>query len=122
MSYKDLKIYQRGYEAARACYRMTEDYPESEKYGITSQIRRAALSIPLNIAEGYAKQESAMEYNRFLMMARGSVNEMQVLIDISYDLKYIGKEQHDKAYDEYEELAKMLNVFTHEVKNRKPKT
>ena len=118
MSYKELKIYQRGYEAAKACYKMTENFPESEIYGVTNQIRRAALSIPLNIAEGYAKQESQAEYKRFLNMAKGSVNEMQVLIDFSYDLGYIGKEKYDKAKKEYEEIGKMLTIFIKEVKKR----
>ena len=115
-SYKELQIYQRGYEAAKACYRMTEEYPESEKYGVTNQMRRAALSIPLNIAEGFAKRESQSEFKRFLMMAIGSANEMQVLIDFSYDLGYIGKEKHDRAIQEYEEISKMLNVLIAKIK------
>ena len=117
-SYKELQIYQRGYEAAKACYRMTEEYPESEKYGVTNQMRRAALSIPLNIAEGFAKKESQSEFKRFLMMATGSANEMQVLIDFSYDLGYIGKEKYNKAKKEYEEIGKMINGFIKTLKEK----
>ena len=107
--YKDLKVYERSYKAALAIYRLTEAFPKEEKYGITNQIRRASVSIPLNIAEGYAKRESQQEFKRFLMMAIGSVNEMSVLVDFAKDLKLITAEQHSKANAEYEEIGKMLN-------------
>ena len=107
--YKDLKIYERSYKAALAIYRLTEQFPNEEKYGITNQIKRASISIPLNIAEGYAKRESQAEFKRFLMMAIGSANEMSVLIDFAKDLNLITTEQHKKANAEYEEIGKMLN-------------
>jgi len=56
--YKDLQVYKRSYKAAIAIYKVTNGFPKEEQYGITNQIRRAAVSIPLNIAEGYAKRES----------------------------------------------------------------
>ena len=74
--YKELKVYKRSYKAAKAIYEMTVGFPNEERYGITNQLRRAALSIPLNIAEGYAKRESQEEFKRFLMMALGSSNEV----------------------------------------------
>ena len=111
MGYKDLKIYEKSYKAALATYRLTKVFPKEEKYGITSQMQRAATSIPLNIAEGYAKRQSQEEFKRFLLMAIGSANEMSVLVDFSYDLGYISKEQHEKASKEYEEIGKMLNSF-----------
>ena len=110
-SYKELKIYERSYKAALAVYRMTEKYPEEEKYGITSQMRRAAVSIALNISEGNAKRESQQEFKRFLMMAMGSANEMSVLVEFSADLGYIDEETYQKARKEYEEIGKMLRVF-----------
>ena len=109
--YRELEIYRRSYQAAKAVYEMTEGYPKSEQYGITDQLRRASLSVPLNIAEGYGKKESQSEFKRFLKMAIGSANEMQVLIDFSKDMRFIGTEQHQKALREYEEICKMLNVF-----------
>ena len=107
--YKDLKVYERSYKAALAIYRVTEDFPKEEQYGLTSQIRRAAVSIPLNIAEGYAKRESQVEFKRFLLMAIGSANEMSVLIDFAKDLKMLTVEAYKKANAEYEEIGKMLN-------------
>ena len=111
MGYKDLKIYEKSYKAALAVYKLTKVFPQEEKYGIISQMQRAATSIPLNIAEGYAKRQSQEEFKRFLLMAVGSANEMSVLTDFSYDLGYISKEQYEKASREYEEIGKMLSSF-----------
>ena len=109
--YKSLQIYERSYKAAKSIYRLSESFPETERYAITSQIQRAALSIPLNIAEGYAKRESQAEFKRFLMMAIGSSNEVSVLLDFVKDLGYIDAEKHSKASREYEEISRMLSKF-----------
>ena len=95
--YKGLKVYQRSYRAAKAVYEMTEGFPAEERYGITNQLRRASLSIPLNIAEGYAKRESQEEFKRYLKIAIGSSNEMPVLTDFSKDVGHISEETHRKA-------------------------
>ena len=116
--YKELKVYQRSYKAAKAIYEMTVNFPQEERYGITNQLKRASLSIPLNIAEGYAKRESQEEFKRFLMMALGSSNEVLVLIDFSKDVGYISEEIHNKAFAEYEEIASMLNSFIQSIKAR----
>ena len=116
--YKDLKVYERSYKAALAIYRLTENFPKEEKYGITSQIKRASISIPLNIAEGYAKKESQQEFKRFLMMAIGSANEMSVLIDFAKDLNLINAEQHRKANAEYDEIGKMLSGMIKAIKSK----
>ena len=115
--YERLQVYQRGYAAAKSVYRMTDSYPKEERYGITDQMRRAAVSVALNIAEGYAKKDSQLEFKRFLEMAKGSAYEMSVLIDLSRDLGYINEEKHDKASKEYEEISKMLNILIKRVKS-----
>ena len=107
--YKDLKVYERSYKAALAIYRMTEKFPKEERYGLISQIQRAAVSIPLNIAEGYAKRESQAEFKRFLLMTIGSANEVSVLIDFAKDLKMLTVEAYEKARAEYQEIGKLLN-------------
>ena len=119
-AYKELKIYERSYKAALAIYRMTERFPENEKYGITSQMRRAAVSIALNISEGNAKRESQQEFRRFLMMAMGSANEMSVLIEFSKDLGYIEEEMYAKAKNEYDEIGKMIRVFIKRMESQPP--
>ena len=111
MGYRQLQVYERSYKAALAVYRMTKRFPEREKYGMTSQMQRAGISVALNIAEGYAKKSSQEEFKRFLLMALGSANEMSVLIDFSKDLGYITEEEYKKASREYGEIGKMLNKF-----------
>ena len=108
MNYKDLKVYQRSYKMAIEIYREVRSFPKEEIFGITSQIKRASTSIPLNIAEGFAKNESENEFKRFLLMAIGSCDEMRVLIDMSKDLGYISEEKHGAYEKEYEETGKML--------------
>ena len=109
--YENLQVYERSYKAGLAVYRMTKTYPKEERYGLVDQMRRASVSIPLNIAEGYAKRESQSEFKRYLMMAIGSCDEMSVLIEYSKDLQYISKEQYEKASREYDEVGRMLNAF-----------
>ena len=110
-SYRDLKVYERSYQAAIEMYRTVGKFPIDELYGLTSQIKRAATSIPLNIAEGYGKRENPNEFRRFLLMALGSCNEMRVLLDLSYDLNFIDETIHKKFSIEYDEIGKMLNVL-----------
>ena len=108
-SYKDLEVYRRSYKASIVMYRIVETFPSEELFGLTSQIKRAATSIPLNIAEGFGKHGTDSEFKRFLKMALGSANEMMVLIDMSKDLGFISSEVQKRMYGEYEEIAKMLS-------------
>ena len=116
--YKELQIYQRSYAAVKAVYAMTERFPARERYGVTDQLRRASLSIPLNIAEGYGKKDSQSELNRYLRIALGSANEVMVLLDFSKDIGYIPEEKHQKAYVEYEEICKMMSAFVQRTKSK----
>ena len=107
-SYKDLIVYQKSYEMTIKVYEMTRGYPREEIYALTSQLKRAAYSIPLNIAEGYGKKGSAMEFKRFLQMAKGSASEMEVLLDLSRDLGFIETEKHEEMHRGYEEINRIL--------------
>ena len=110
--YKGLKVYEKSYKAAKAIYlKIASKFPEEEKYGLKSQIQRAATSIPLNIAEGYGKGDTKKEMLRFMYMARGSIQEVMVLLDFAKDFGYITKEEQEKAISEYEEIGKMLTGF-----------
>ncbi|NEP47652.1 MAG: four helix bundle protein [Moorea sp. SIO3C2] len=80
--FKDLKIWQKGMEIAEKCYFLTTLFPKDELYGMVQQIRRAAASIPANIAEGYGRR-STPEYIRFLNIAQGSINELETHIILS---------------------------------------
>ena len=100
---------------------MTADFPKEERYGITDQMRRASVSIALNVAEGYARRESQEELKRFLRMAVGSAAEMQVLIDFARELGYIREERYKETKEAYETIGKMLNAFIRKLKESRSK-
>jgi len=90
-SFKDLIVWQKAYKLTLEIYKVTGKFPNCEQYGLTSQIRRAAVSIPSNIAEGYSRGHKA-EYKQFLSVAYGSLAELQTQIILAKDLKYIIEE------------------------------
>lgn len=89
-SYEDLEVYQEGYQLVLEVYRLAEIFPERERFGITSQLKRAAISVPLNIAEGYGRKAREAEFKHFLRNSLGSTNEVIVLLKLVKDLE-IGK-------------------------------
>ena len=107
-NYEDLAVYQKSYGLALKVYELSKKMPKEETYGMINQIRRAAVSIPLNIAEGYGKRESVAEFHRYLMMAKGSCDEMKVLTDFCKDLQYINQEAYECLKPAYDEVGKML--------------
>ena len=107
-SYKDLEVYQTSYSLALKIHQLTKEFPKHELYELGSQIRRASISIPLNIAEGYGKKSSLKDFKRFLSMALGSSNEILVLLDFIKDLGYIDKSNHIGFVSEYNVLGKRL--------------
>ncbi len=86
-SYRDLDIYQKSMDFVVDVYRLTNSFPREELYGITSQIRRSAVSIPSNIAEGHSRS-STVDYIRFLYIANGSLSELETQLEISHRLAY----------------------------------
>ena len=114
--HKKLSVYEKSYKAVLFMYDITTEFPVEERYGLTNQIRRAAASIPLNIAEGYAKRESQAEFKRYLMMAMGSSVEMGVLLDLAKDLSYIDKTIYTQADTMYDEVRKMLFSLIKQIK------
>ncbi len=89
-SHKDLKVWQESMALVIGVYKVTEDFPKHETYGLTSQIRRATVSIPSNIAEG-AGRKGEKEFSRFLFIALGSLSEVETQLEIAYRLKYISQ-------------------------------
>ena len=108
-SYKELEIYKRSYKMALRLHDITKRFPETERYDLTSQIRRCSKSIPTNIAEGYGRQ-SKEEFKRFLRISLGSCNELQVHLEFCKDLEYISKKEYEEMSTENEEIGKMINV------------
>ena len=107
-NFKDLRIYEKSYELCLKICKLYIALPKEERFILIDQIKRASLSIPLNIAEGYGKKESKAEFKRFLRMSLGSCNEVEVLLDMMYDLKYIDKAVHDEFVKGYIEVRKQI--------------
>ena len=106
-SYKELDVYNEGYILSLKIYKITTKYPKEEIYGLTSQIRRAAVSVVLNIVEGYGRQ-SKEEFKRFLKISLGSLYETKTLLQLSKDLKYINNETYTTLEKQYDTLAKRI--------------
>ena len=107
--YKELQVYQKSYQAALKIHTITFDFSKHEQFALTSQIRRSSKSICANIAEGFAKSHSSpAEFKRFLSIAMGSNNEVQVWLEFCKDLEYIDAEDFARLCPEYEEIGKML--------------
>ena len=106
-SYKELIVYQKGYSLSLLIYQITAKFPEDEKWGMVSQMRRSAVSIPCNIAEGY-KRKGKKEYIQFLHVALGSCGELETLLSLSKDLNFVEYVKFEEAYLLQEEISKML--------------
>ena len=118
-SYQDLMVYKKSYEAAKTMYKLVNSVmPREEMFGLTSQIKRASTSIPLNIAEGYAKNSGKAETIRFLQMALGSTAEMSVLINMIYDFGYITQETYRMQTEAYDEIGKMITGLIKSIKEK----
>src|SRR5215469_2409911 len=105
-SFRDLRVWQKAHQLVLAVYRYSESFPEGEKYGLAHQLRRAAVSIPANIAEGFGKRSQA-EKARFLNIAEGSVEECRYYLILSQDLGY--GLQSESLMNTLEEASKLLN-------------
>jgi four helix bundle protein len=102
-----LKVWQRSHQLALQIYRVTSGYPAHELYGITSQLRRAATSVPTNLAEG-SKRRQTRDYARFINIAEASLAETEYLLILSQDLGYL-QESSTALFAEIAEIARMLH-------------
>lgn len=109
-SYRDLLIWQKGIAFVKRIYQETARFPDSERYGLTNQMRRAAVSIPSNIAEGQARQHSG-EFRQFLFIALGSIAELETQILISQDLGFLPEEISTSLQADLLELQKMTRTL-----------
>jgi len=116
-SYRDLIAWQKAMQFVTAIYEVTRGFPSEERYGITNQLRRAAVSVPSNIAEGQARF-SQKEFYHFLSQARGSLVEIETQLLIARDLKYIQPTKAEALLAAAEELGRILNGLIASIKNR----
>jgi len=106
-SYRDLRVWQSGMELVVMVYEISEKFPSKEVYGLTSQIRRATVSVPSNIAEGHTR-ESTKEYLHHLSIAQASLAEVETQIEIAFRLKYCPQEELDRIQTHCSSLGKQL--------------
>lgn len=118
-SFRDLIVWQKGMMMVKNIYDKTRGFPKEEIFGLRMQLRRCAVSVPSNIAEGYGRQHTS-EYVRFLQIARGSLFELVTQLEMSVSLNYL--DEVEDLIKECDEIAKMLNGLISKLSNytRKP--
>jgi four helix bundle protein len=108
MPYHRLDVYGKAYQLALEVHRMSLEFPKLEQYGLAQQLRASSKSIPVNIAEGMGKQESAAEVRRFVRIAIGSCDETRVWLEFARDLGYVDQQQQAVLEQRYQEVGRML--------------
>jgi len=116
-NYKELKVWQRAYKLCFEIYQITKSFPIEEKYGLTSQIRRSAVSVPSNIAEGYGRKTTG-EYIQALYIAYGSLCELETQILLAGDLNYVRAEKREIFQNEIGDIERMLKGLIKSLENK----
>ena len=109
-NFKDLKVWQKAYQLCLDVYKISKDFPSEEKFGLTSQIRRSAVSVPSNISEGYGRRTTP-DYIRSLYIAYGSNCELETQALLSGDLAYINNEKQNILLEKISEVERMLKAL-----------
>ena len=105
--FRQLKVWERAHQLALAIYKATKDFPKEELYGLTSQIRRASMSIPTTIAEGCGRNTDA-DFAGFLQMAMGSASETEYQLILAHDLGFLPNDAYEKLHTAVEEVKRIL--------------
>jgi four helix bundle protein len=116
-TYTELFVWQKSMELVTAVYRETRNFPKEEIYGLTSQIRRCAVSIPSNIAEGFGRK-SQQDFIRFLKISMGSLFELQTQLRIAKNLEYFEEGKFNKVFEETREIERMLSAFIQSITDK----
>jgi four helix bundle protein len=116
-SYRDLEVWQEAIDLVVCCYRLTEGFPENEKYGLAGQLQRSAVSIPANIAEGQGRQYDK-EFLHHLSIAYGSLAEAETHVQIARRLRYIDSETENRILERTGRIGRMLNGLRKSVQSR----
>lgn len=119
-TYRDLLVWQKSMALVTEVYKLSKLFPDEETYGLTSQMRRCAVSIPSNIAEGYGRN-STSDYVRFLRVASASLYELQTQAEIALNLRYLKKSDFDKLYESSREIERMLSSLIRKLENSRGK-
>ncbi len=116
-SFRDLEVWNRAYALVLEIYRITNAFPRTEQFGVVSQLRRAAYSIPANIAEGFGRR-STKELLQCLAIANGSLEEVRYFLLLSRDLRYLSLNEFSKMEKELKAVAEMMSALSRSLKNR----
>ena len=119
--FEDLKVWQKSHELVLEVYKVTQQFPTEEKFGLTSQIRRSAVSVAANIAEG-SKRQHLKEYIWMLYISHGSLSETEYHLLLAKDLKYLSDTKYQALFSLSEEVGRMLNGLIKSLSNLKPQT
>ena len=114
-THENLELWNQSIKYVKDIYQLTGPFPDSERYGLVSQMRRAAVSVPCNIAEGAARK-TRKEYIQFLYISRGSLSELDTLLCISEKLRFVDKEVYQVHHDKLQFLGKMLTALINSLK------
>ena len=106
--HRDLLVWQKSMALVTDIYRVTQTFPKNELYGLTNQIRRAAVSVPSNLAEGHGRT-SRKEFHHFIGQARGSLTEVETQLEIARNLNYLQADEAKELLERASEVARMLN-------------
>ena len=117
--YKDLLVWQKGMVLVKNVYQLTQKFPAAEKFGLVSQLRRASVSVPSNIAEGQARQ-GTKEFLQFLSHAEGSLAEVETQVLVSIDLGFCTKVEAEPSLNEIDQLQKMLGALRRKLSSYSP--
>ncbi len=120
-SYRDLLVWQKAMELVVECYRLSDFLPKTEMYGLASQLKRSAVSVPANIAEGHGREHLG-DYLHHLSFANGSLMEVETHILLAEKLTFITKEEIEPVLAKSGEVGRMLAGLTRSLKNRRPST
>ncbi len=116
-NFRDLKVTPKAHALTLAVYEVTKSFPADERFGLTSQLRRASASIGYNIAEGCGRDWDP-DFARFLQMAMGSASEVEYEVWLARDLGYLSDADHDRLANQAVEVRKMLRAFIDQVRRR----
>jgi len=117
-TYRELIVWRKSMDFVTSIYQVSKLFPNDENFGLTSQLRRSAISIPSNISEGYGRN-SLNDYIRFLNISVGSLYEVQTQIEIAFNLKYIENEQFKSIYDSTREIERMMSSLIRKLNEKK---
>jgi len=116
-TFKDLKVWQKSYDLCVHVYTLSRRFPADERFGLSFQLRRAAVSVPSNIAEGYGR-ETTKDYLRFLWIASGSLAELETQLLLSKDLGLSSEEEAARVIDATAEVERMLKALIRSLQER----